>query len=218
MANITKAVAVSLALLGSGSGLDALAQSPAIKGSFTVFSMAHTSNWPKATDVNPWDGKSNGNFLYRAASCSTANAPVNNASSDLPSYNARIPGGRVPSSTRVQDLRFTADSHSLSGTFDVTVCQLAPGPASDGRKDADREKIYFKFQAIQEVISTENATFRGRFKITGGTGRYSDLTGEGEIAGYFFCFNQEACNGSNSRYRDVQFSLQGTFSDPTGLK
>jgi hypothetical protein len=119
---------------------------------------------------------------------------------------------------RAHDLHMTVDNGRISGAVDLTVCQLAPGPTSDDLKDLDRDKIFFKFTAMPSIISSANATFEGDFKITGGTGRYSDLEGEGQIVGYFFCFNQSACNGEDGRYRDVQFSLQGTFSDPTGLK
>jgi hypothetical protein len=112
----------------------------------------------------------------------------------------------------------TMENGQISGTVDLTVCQLAPGPTSDDLEDAARDKIFLKFTAIPNTISSQNATFAGEFDITGGTGRYSDLKGEGQIVGYFFCFKQNACEGENGRYRDVQFSLQGKFYDPTGLK
>jgi hypothetical protein len=211
-----KSAVVSLSLFGVG--LDALAEPAPIQGTFTVFSMAHTSKWPGTSNVNPWDGKSNGAFVYASASCSAPNAPINNASSDLPSYNTRIPGSRVPSSTRAHDLHVKAHNGNINGTIELTVCQLAPGPTSDGLKDSDRDRIFFKFTATPNTISSQNATFKGDFKITGGTGRYSDLTGEGQVIGYFFCFNQKDCEGENGRYRDVQFSLQGTYFDPTGPK
>jgi len=216
MLKITKFGVLLLSLLGFGS--EVLAQPASIKGTFTVFSMAHTSNWPGTSNVNPWDGKSSGTFVYAGSFCSTSNAPVNNASSDLPSYNTRILGSRVPSSTRAHDLRMTVNKGNINGAIELTVCQLATGPISDNLEDTARDKIFFKFTATPNTISSQNATFGGDFKITGGTGRYSDLEGEGQIVGYFFCFKQKACEGENGRYRDVQFSLQGTFFDPTGLK
>jgi hypothetical protein len=209
-----KSVLLSLSLLGAS--LAALAAPSPIQGTFTVFSMAHTSKWPGTSKVNPWDGKSNGAFVYASAPCSAPNAPINNASSDLPSYNTRIPGSRVPSSTRTHDLHVNAQNGNINGTIELTVCQLAPGPTADGVKDSDRDRIFFKFTATPDIISSQSATFRGNFKITGGTGRYSDLTGEGQIVGYFFCFDQKDCEGENGRYRDVQFSLQGTYLAPAG--
>lgn len=213
---VRQAQIAALALIGASSAT--LAQSEAVSGNFTVFSMAHTPSWPGSANVKPWDGKSNGTFVYTSAACSAPNAPINNASSDLPSYNSRVPGGRVPSSTRAHDLRMVINEGSISGALDLTVCQLAPGPISDNAPDEERDKIFFKFTATPNPVSSQNATFDGNFKITGGTGRYVDLTGEGQITGYFFCFKQNACEGENGRYRDVQFSLQGKFRDPTGAQ
>lgn len=216
MSRISKTKIATLILSGLSSGV--LAQPEMVEGTFTVFSMAHTQNWPSAANLKPWDGKSHGTFVYASASCSTSNAPINNASSDLPSYNTRILGSRVPSSTRAQDLRMTINKDSMNGAIDLTVCQLAPGPVSDNMEDVERDKIFFKFTATPHVISGQSATFEGKFKIAGGTGRYSDLTGEGEIVGYFFCFKQNDCEGEEGRYRDAQFSLQGKFIDPSGLE
>jgi hypothetical protein len=152
MFRIRKVGMATFVLLGLSSGV--LAQPEAAKGNFTVFSMAHTPGWPSSANLKPWDGKSNGTFIYASASCSASNAPINNASSDLPSYNTRIPASRVPSSTRAHNLGMTMENGQISGTVDLTVCQLAPGPTSDDLEDAARDKIFLKFTASPNTISS----------------------------------------------------------------
>lgn len=202
-----------LVLLFFGSGT--AAQPKGLEGDFSLIAMVHTPDWPMATDVAPWEGKSEGVFVYRAIPCS-GNAPVNNISSDLPTYNTRIPGSRSPASTRSHPMRLTVEKGSLRGTIAFTVCKLAPGPTTDGRPDAERDKILVEFQAAPERFTAEEVTFRGTFRITGGTGRYADLTGQGSIAGYLFCYDPRGCVANEGRYRDGQFVMHGTFFDPTG--
>ena len=58
--------------------------------------------------------------------------------------------------------------------------------------------------------------FSGAFKIAGGTGRYEKLTGEGTIRGYFMCFDPKGCpEGNKGYFRDMQYVLEGKFSDPS---
>ncbi len=102
--------------------------------------MAHTPDWPSATDVTPWDGQSEGSFTYRGIPCS-GNAPVNNISSDLPTYNTRVPGSRSPASTRAHPLQFTVQGNTLHGHIAWTVCNLTGGPTTDGLADTERDKI-----------------------------------------------------------------------------
>lgn len=71
-------------------------------------------------------------------------------------------------------------------------------------------------EAVATRVTAEEVTFSGSFKLAGGTGRYADLTGEGTIAGYFFCFDPQGCAANQGRYRDMQLVLMGTYYDPTG--
>lgn len=66
----------------------ALAQG--VEGNFGLAAMVHTHDWPNNAEVLPWDGRSNGEYVYRAIPCS-GNDPMNNISSNLPSYNSMIP-------------------------------------------------------------------------------------------------------------------------------
>lgn len=185
------------------------------EGSFGLAAMVHTPNWPNNPEVAPWDGKSDGEFVYRAIPCS-GNAPMNNISSNLPTYNSLIPGSRSPASTRSHPFKFTVKDGKMTGTINLTVCKLAPGPTKDERPDTARDRIYINFQADSKRRSAEETIFSGSFKITGGTGRYAKLAGEGIIRGYFMCFDPEGCGGGPNKgnFRDMQYVLDGNFSDP----
>lgn len=194
----------------------AAAKSKSIAGNFSWMGMAHTPDASASNDVRPWDGQSDGTFVYRAMSCSAPTANVNNNSSDLPSYNARIPGSRVPASTRAHPMQFVVENGNVQGTMDLTVCQLSPGEVVDGGSDEEREKITIEFEAAPEHYSEEEVAFQGSFRITGGTGPYADLSGEGSIRTYFFCYDEEGCQEQEGLYRDSLFVMQGSYSDPTG--
>ena len=187
----------------------------AVDGTFGLAAMVHTPDWPSNAEVVPWDGKSSGEFVYRAIPCS-GNAPMNNISSNLPTYNALIPGSRSPASTRSHPFKFTARDGKMNGTIQLTVCKLAPGPTQDTVADATRPRITITFQADANRRTGEETVFSGPFKIVGGTGRYEKLTGEGTIRGYFMCFDPKGCpEGNKGYFRDMQYVLEGTFSDPS---
>lgn len=183
-------------------------------GDFVLQAMTHTPDWPNATDVEPWDGESAGTYVYRAIPCS-GNAPMNNISSNLPTYSGRIEGARSPASTRTHPMRFTVEDGRMQGTIAFTVCKLGPGPTQDDVEDSERDQIMIEFQAEAEKVTPEEMNFRGQFTIAGGTGEYSDLTGEGVISGYMFCFDPQGCAANENRFRDMQLVLEGTYSDPT---
>ncbi|HUP70843.1 MAG TPA: hypothetical protein VM142_13665 [Acidimicrobiales bacterium] len=208
------------ALLPSGLGSTATAAAPA-QGSFSLIQMVHTTTFNNGEVQNaiPWNGSSAGGpFRYAGIPCA-GNAPVNNISTDLTTYNTRLPGSRSPASTRSHPLEFNvvqgADGTTrLQGKNTLTVCKLAGGPTTDGVADADRSKISFDWDAEVIKTSPEEMSWSGTFKITGGTGVYQDLTGTGIIGGYFFCFAAEGC-ATLGEFRDGQFAMQGNYSDPT---
>lgn len=184
------------------------------EGDFNLIAMAHTQDWPNNSQVRPWDGKTGGEFVYRGIPCA-GNAPVNNISSNLPTYNSRIPGSRSPASTRSHPFKFTAKGDKLSGSISLTVCGLKPGPAKDKQADSERERILITFDADAKRLAAEETAFSGSFKIAGGTGRYSKLAGEGVIRGYFTCLDPQGCGGANKgQLRDLQYVLAGKFNDP----
>ncbi len=184
------------------------------EGSFGLAAMVHTHNWPSNAEVTPWDGRTDGRFTYRAIPCA-GNAPMNNIGTNLPTYNGLIPGSRSPASTRSHPFSFTVQGGAMTGAIGLTVCQLRPGPTTDGRADAERDRIDIAFTATAERRNGEETIFSGSFRITGGTGRYAQLTGAGTIRGYFMCFDPRGCEaGNEGRFRDMQYVLEGTFRDP----
>ena len=186
-----------------------------VRGRFHLLGMAHTADWPERKDVAPWDGKSDGKYIYRALPCS-GNAPVNNLSSNLPSYNSLIPGSRSPASTRSHPFRFNVKKNRMSGSIKLTVCKLTPGPTDDATADADRDRIGIIFQADTNRQAAAEVVFSGSFSITGGTGRYMQLSGEGSIQGSFMCLHPTGDGGTAApiMLRDLQYALLGTFDDP----
>ncbi len=220
----TRVGVVLLALIGPllvWTAVPASAAPPAT-GSFSLIQMVHTTNFNDGAvqSAAPWDGRSNGNFKYAGIPC-TGNAPVNNISTDLVTYNNRLAGSRAPASTRSHPLAFSATKGAngrfqLAGTDTLTVCHQKGGPTPnpDPTPDAQKSKIFFDWTAEAVMSSAEEMTWTGSFTITGGTGIYQDLTGSGSISGYFFCFAVEGCAGVGN-YRDGQFTMSGIYSDPT---
>lgn len=185
------------------------------QGSFHLMAMVHTADWPSRNDVAPWDGRADGEFVYRAIPCSQ-NAPVNNLSSNLPTYNSLIPGSRSPASTRSQPFRFSVKDGKMNGSIALIVCKLARGPTEDGLADAARDRICVNFQADANRLADREVVFSGSFRIAAGTGRYEKLTGAGSIHGYFMCLNPAEGESAESKamLRDLQYVLLGTFRDP----
>jgi hypothetical protein len=195
-----------------------------VNGRFSLMMMSHTSSDAgPLPGVNPWNGSrqpSSQRFAYRSIPCSGP-APVNNISSDLPSYNARVSGSRVPSSVRAHPFSFRVvrargGGSEMRGAITFTVCKLASGatPTPDPIPDAQKPKIRVAFRATFAKTSVEEVHYSGTFRLIGGTGRYRDLTGAGRIEGYLFCFAPEGCR-PGGKLLDEQYTLQGNFRDPT---
>lgn len=215
--------AVSIPTVQAGDGASN-ARHRGVRGEFNLQAMMHTSTaqFPVLPGVRPWNGTSRTRsaFAYRSIPC-TGNAPVNNISSNLPSYNAKVRGSRVPSSTRLRPFRFrvqrTRRGNEMVGRITLVVCQLRPGPTPDPDPVSDARKpgIRIAFRAKFRRENVEDLRFDGRFRIRGGTQRYRDLKGSGRIAGYLFCLGPARCAERGRRYLDGQISLQGSYADPT---
>lgn len=194
------------------------------RGRFSLIMMVHTnaSAGNFRVPTRPWDGtlRDGALFTYRSIACS-GNAPVNNISSDLPAYNTKVRGSRVPSSMRAHPLYMrlakTERGWVMRGEIEFTVCKLGPGPTprNDSTSDAERPKITVRYKARFARSSQESTRWHGRFRIVGGTQRYEDLRGTGHLAGYFFCFQREGCKANGGNYADMQFVMHGNYADPT---
>jgi len=193
------AVVAGATIVSAQTGGSAQAQgAAAVQGNFSLQAMAHqsTAQFPVLGNVKPWDGTALGRFSYRSIPC-TGNAPVNNISSNLPSYGTR-----------------TRTGTEMRGTTSIVVCQLKSGPTPnpDPVSDEAKPRIRMTWRAKFVRSNAESVSFQGTFKLVGGTQRYADLTGSGTIAGYLFCFAPEGCAGS---FLDAQISMQGGYRDPT---
>lgn len=195
-----------------------------VSGRFSAVMMVHTSssNYGNLPGVNPWNGSRFGRsgFIYRSIPCSGA-APVNNISSDLPTYGTRVQGSRAPASMRAHPMGFRVRKNKgvweILGSIKFTVCKLGGGPtaANDPVPDSEKPTIRVGFRAPFTRETGELVRWSGRFTITGGTQRYEDLEGSGVISGYFMCFAPAGCTALGGKYLDGQFTMQGEYRDPT---
>ena len=71
------------------------------------------------------------------------------------------------------------------------------------------------------VPTTGGLELSGRFRITGGTGRFEDLSGTGSLIGQLTCLtstlqrNAAASCEELGGYSEAPFQLQGRYRDPT---
>jgi len=218
------AALVAVGAFAAVGAVSAGAQERGVSGYFSLIMMVHTSSssYGDLPGVNPWSGsrRNGGSFVYRSIPC-TGNAPVNNISSDLPSYGTRVAGSRAPSSLRAHPFRFTVRKEDrewmIRGTMTLTVCKLdqGPTPSDDPVPDESKPKIRVAFEAKLGTRTPESTPWTGTFRLRGGTGRYEDLTGAGTIAGYLFCFAPAGCAQLGGNYLDGQLVMNGTYRDPT---
>jgi hypothetical protein len=192
---------------------------------FNLIAMAHTSpgtarGLPIEVDTQPWDGTSTGGpFSFASAPCS-ADAPINNVSTNLTSLNTQLEGSRSPASTRLHPLEFEILSlqdgaGELRGTIDLTACQPRFGvtPPDDPTADADRDRIRFEFTGSFEQPTPEETTWFGEFRIVDGTGPYQGIEGSGQISGYFMCLGPDRCE-QQGEFRDSQVAMIGSYEMP----
>jgi hypothetical protein len=102
----------------------------------------------------------------------------------------------------------------LTGRITFDVCSRTGGATTDGVPDTAREKIFVDWWARYTRTSPEEVSWSGAFRIAGGTGTYQDLTGNGQISGYFFCFAPQGC-AALGNYGDGQYVMIGNYADPT---
>jgi hypothetical protein len=194
---------------------------------FNLIAMSHTS--PETVrgleievETTPWDGEStDGPFSYASAPCNQ-DAPINNVSSNLPSFNTELENSRSPASTRLHPFEFDIDeiedgAGEMSGTITVTVCHPRFGvtPDPDPVPDAEKDRIVFDFTATFEQPTVEETTYSGTFEVTDATGPYEGLQASGQIAGYLMCLGPEPCE-QQGEFRDAQVVMIGTYEPPEG--
>lgn len=189
-----------------------------VEGVFSLFAMVHTMRLegPEGpVETHPWDGVAAGGFSYASMPCN-GDAPVNNVATDLPALGGAVLGVRVPVSVRSHPLRVEVDaSGGLEGSVALTVCRLGAGPTADPDPVADHAKPRIEV-VFEGAVDRRDATFvpwSGTFTLRGGTGRYEQLRGEGQIAGYFF--SKDAQEGAaRGALLDGQYAMIGRYRIP----
>lgn len=205
-------------VLGTASAAAGAPREAGVAGDFSLMAMVHTTTYDDRgtmRETRPWDGSGGrGTYSYASIPCA-GGAPVNNISTNLTTYNGRLPGSRSPASTRNHPLRFTVEPGArLHGTVALTACKLGPGASTDGLPDSARDKVYLTWSGGYRQTSPEEVHWSGTFRLAGGTGVYRGITGRGTMAGYFFCFAAEGCS-SLGEFRDGQYTMTGTYQDST---
>lgn len=206
---------------------------------FSLMAMVHS---PPQADPRPnapgppvptvkWDGrKEGGPFSYSSVRCIDP-APINDVSTNLTTFNGRIPESFSPASIRLQPVEFRVtkggDSGRIEGTINLVACGLSSGrfsrvgedPAAAEAPDDKRDKITFSWGANYKRVgyaglspNASEAAWVGEFSIIGGTGRYQGIQGSGHISGSFLCLEGGGC--SQPEYTDGQVVMVGTYKAP----
>ncbi len=188
-------------------------------GTFTLTVHTHSSKFRgpggapllKRTKPLSFDIREGERFSYASVECESP-APFNDVALD---FNPDYPGIDDPAAVRhvvegmvVED---SGDTGEIEGTITTFLC--------DDGDEGDR--ILFEFEAEFRRISDNRVLLSGTFDIEGGTGRFQDITGEGEFSGELTCLPsvlQRA--GASSRgdlgvFSDFVAELSGSFSDRT---
>lgn len=152
---------------------------------------------------------------YSAIPCEVP-APFNDRSL---TFNPEYPGLDSPASTRsLLELTVTEmlgdpergqSGGRVQGTLTTLVCLTG-------------DEIFIDFEGTFDARAANELVFhRATFEITGGTGEFADLEGEGKMTGSLRCLPIVLANNDAAdcvelgAYSDAVFELRGTFSDPT---
>lgn len=200
------AVAFVAALQTSATGAGA-APPEGVSGSISLTVHAHSSQltdtlFPTSPVPFPVTGPSSG--TYSSIPCSRP-APFNDTALDFtPDY----PGIEDPASVRhfveVELTPTRGNRGTIEGEITTILCL-------DGQESEHR--IVTSFEGTYKQAGG-SVRFTGPFEITGGTGTFADLTGEGTITGSLTCLGERDCRELGI-LTDAVFSLQGTYADPT---
>ena len=141
---------------------------------------------------------------YSSIPCSRP-APFNDTALDFtPDY----PGIEDPASVRHFVEATLTPTQGNQGMVEGEITTIL---CFDGKES--KNQLFLTFEGTYKQTG-EQVRFTGTFEITGGTGVFEDITGEGTITGTFSCLGTRDC-GDLGLLTDAAFALQGTFSDPT---
>ncbi len=211
---VKKPLFVALAVLASiATTGPAAAKRPApgggASGNISLTVHAHSSQFTDTlfpTSPLPFPVTEQSSGTYSSIPCSRP-APFNDTALDFtPDY----PGIEDPASVRHFVEVTLTPTRGNKGTVEgeITTILCVNGQES-------KNQLFITFVGTYKQTGGE-VRFTGTFEITGGTGVFEDITGEGTITGAFTCLaSREATCAQLGVLSDAVFSLQGTFSDPT---
>jgi hypothetical protein len=175
-------------------------------GNISLTVHAHSSQFTDTlfpTSPLPFPVTEQSSGTYSSIPCSRP-APFNDTALDFtPDY----PGIEDPASVRHFVEVTLTPTKGNQGTVEGEITTIL---CLDGQESGNR--IFFSFEGTYKQAGGA-IRVDGTFEITGGTGIFADITGEGTISGEITCFNVRCAQ--RGVYSDLAFALQGTFSDPS---
>lgn len=153
-------------------------------------------------------------FSYSSVSCEDP-ARFNDVALE---FNPDYSGIEDPASVRhiVEGTVTKADESGKKGRVEGTLTTFLCENGQEG------DEIHIAFEGQFRQVSDNEARLTGTtFEITGGTGRFADLEGQGSMTGSFTCLdgvlereNAESCADLGA-FSDAVFRLRGHYEDPT---
>lgn len=215
-------------------------QSDALRGGFAVQDgRAHSSQFGTpsgkptffATTPLEYDFEEGDSFSYSSAACEFR-LPFNDTSlifsgPGYPDIESPAPALYFLEGT-VTETTGSGDRGTVEGTLTIILCE--EGRAEDAAVDPatnpiEGDRIVVEYQAKFTMKSLNSLPLRGTFEITGGTGRFADISGQGSFKGELTCLpgtldNDTVPEGVDNCaelgvFSDAAFDLRGSFEDPT---
>lgn len=166
----------------------------------------------------PYGFEEGDSFSYASAGCET-DVPFNDTSlvfrgEGYPDVESPAPARYILSGT-VTDV--SGQGGTVEGTLEIIYCE-----GQDETLEGDR--IFVDYQARFTQKSVNSLPLRGgSFEITGGTGRFADISGEGSFRGELTCLQGTLENAEDDPqncaelgfFSDAAFDLRGSYQDPT---
>lgn len=215
-------------------------RSDALRGGFAVQeARAHSSQFgtpsgkPTFFGTTPleYDFEEGDSFSYSSAACEFR-LPFNDTSlifrgPGYPDIESPAPALYFLEGT-VTETTGSGGRGTVEGSLTIIYCE--EGRAEDAAVDPatnpiEGDRIFVEYQAKFTMKSLNSLPLRGTFEITGGTGRFADISGQGSFKGELTCLpgtldNDTVPEGVDNcaelgAFSDAAFNLRGSFEDPT---
>lgn len=214
-------------------------QQDGLRGGFAVQEgRAHSSQFgtpsgkPTFFETTPleYDFEQGDTFSYSSAACEFE-LPFNDTSlifrgQGYPDIESPAPALYFLEGT-VTEATASGDRGTVEGTLTIIYCEegRAEDAANEDENAIEGDRIFVEYQARFNNKSLNSLPLMGTFQITGGTGRFADISGQGSFMGELTCLpgtldNETVPEGAHNCaelgvYSDAAFNLRGSFEDPT---